>query len=399
MGIMEKNKSNRIIGWFFALFCALVPMQSLVGDAMRKDYSVMSGEAMRQAEREIYEKFGMRAVSVSGGAITVVREEGLGVETSVPFSIQEGRRLLIACTDILLKHFNAHRPLRPFLFEYPFPVERISFSIVISPEIEKTLPNDALQMCSYSGGAIRYYKPPQKTNPFAPMIVVHTESYEEALEIVAKENKDLPLPKNPLRAEEVKRGLAEIDEAISEVSKFVQSGEAESDLPRYIGPYEERDMSWELDKYATTIAKKHNMEFHRAGSFSDELEETYSLMFISFQQMNLKQGQEFLRGLLKDFLRMLRANPAVKCFHEYSNEQYKRMRYPPLITEEPVPEQMAVKISFWDKNFDRAKKPYLAEMVFLCGNFYYYQANPETQERELILKESFADAMGDKDKK
>jgi len=395
---MSFTKSRRVY-WILILFFAFSPLQSMLGDEIRKDYCVMSGEAMRRAEREIYEKFGMRADSASGGAITVIRHEGLGVETNVPFTIQEGRRLLIACTDILLKHLNAHRPLRPFLFEYPFPAERFSFSIGINPEVEKTMPKDALLMCSHSEGTIRYYKPPEGKDPFARMILVLKETYQEALQKLAKEEKNYQLPKNHLSPEEVTSGLADIDEAISEVRKFVQSGEAESDLPRYFGPRDYVDMAWFLDAYALELAKKYDMEFHLAGSFSDETNDIYPLMFMSFQQMTLQQGKEFAIPLIKNFLCELRRSPVVKKYNEYRNESYKDYRYPPLLTEEPVPEQMALKISFWDKNFDRAKKPYLAEIVFLCGNFYYYQANPETQARELILKESFGDAMRGNDKK
>src|SRR5262245_6632004 len=114
---------------FFIWICVLFPIQLLQGDTIRKDYGIMNGEAEHEAEKEIYEKFGLRVVGSGGGAITVVRLVDMEVETDSAMSLKVGRRLVVACTEILLKHLNGYRPLRPFLFEYPFPVKRVSFAI------------------------------------------------------------------------------------------------------------------------------------------------------------------------------------------------------------------------------------------------------------------------------
>jgi len=374
-----------LILWLFAF----VPIQILQGDTIRKDYCIMSGEAERKAENEISQKFGLRAMGSGGGAITVIRNVGLDFETDNPISIAEGRRLLIACSEILLKNLNGYRPLRPFLFEYPFPMDRISIAIFVSHEGTKKLPKNAPTIFSLSGSELEYDRPADNYDKPASLDAIHSETYQEALQIIASEKKNQP------SNEPIEKEIIYDDEAISPVSKFIKKGEATSTIPRYIGPNEEREMSWHLDDYGNALAKKYDMEFHRADSFSDDREETYSLMFINFQNYNLDQGKKFATTLVRDFLRELKTSPEVKRYHAYMNNSYKRMKYPPLISEEPVPEQMGLKITFWDKNFDRPKKPYLAEIVFLHGDFYYYEANQEIQARELVLKQSYAEAIRD----
>ena len=380
--------------YLFILLFTLCSMHALQGDTIRKDYCFMSGEAKRQAQNEISKKFGLTVVGAGGGAITVVRLVDLDFETDAPITIPEARKLLISCSDILLKHLNGYRPLRPFLFEYPFPIQRINLAISVSREGKMKLPKDAPTIFSLYEGKIKYRRPPDNYDKPAPPGVIHSETYAEALQILAKENKDQQSPESPV----TQKTAADECNAISPVTEFIRKGEAESTIPRYVGPQEERDMLWHLDKYANSIAKKYDMEFHIVGDFSDVRDETYSLFFINFHQMTLDQGKEFAHTLVKDFLRELKTSPTVRKYHEYCNKRYKEMRYPPLITEEPVPEQMGLKIGFWDKNFDRPKKPYLAEIVFLNGAFHYYEANPETQALQLVLKENLVQTTSTQEK-
>ncbi len=370
---------------FILLFCALLLAQMLQGDAIRKDYLTMSGDAKSMAEEEIFEKYGLKVVGSGGGAMTVVRHDTLKTESDKPLSIAEARRLLVSCTEILLKHINAYRPLRPFLFEYPFPHKRISFSIFISREAEAKMAKDLPTVFSLHEGRIKYLVDADVGNKPAPLRSVFKETYEEAVQIVA--NEQISQSSSSISAKKAEKYVE------SHVTEFVRDGEEDSSIPRYVGPQEERDMSWHLDRYATTVAQKYGMEFHRAESFSDEPEDVYSLMFIDFHQMTFEQGKKLAFTLVVDFLRELKASPVVKRYHEYRNNSYKNAKFPPSLTREPVPEQMALKIGFWDKNFDRPKKPYLAEIVFLCGNFYFYEAHPETQALQLILKESYQDAV------
>lgn len=382
--------------FLFVLFTLSLPLHLLSGERVSKDYSAMSGAAVRQAERVIFEKYGLQATAMGGGAMTVVDKVTLGVESNKPMSLEEGRRLLIACSKILLQSINEMRPLRPYLFEYPFPVDRISFYVYISPEAEKQLPKNAPTIFSLMKGKIRFYNCPDSFDTPASLEPLHVETYQEALEILAKEDKKQPILQkaNCEKATPASEEIITKDEPLSAVSKFVKEGETAYSSPRYYGPDEEREMYWHLDGYANGLAKKYEMEFHKVGNFSDNRDAIYGLTFINFHQMTLMQGKEFARMLVKDFLRELRTSPEVKRQVLYRKDSYKNTKYPPLITDEPVPEQMGLKIGFWDKNFDRPKKPYLAEIVFLHGDFYYYEANAETQSCELVLKESYQDVFG-----
>jgi hypothetical protein len=46
-------------------------------------------------------------------------------------------------------------------------------------------------------------------------------------------------------------------------------------------------------------------------------------------------------------------------------------------------------MSFWDKEWDRMMPPYIAEVRAHHGKIYYYQADPKTQQIQLIHEEPY----------
>jgi hypothetical protein len=57
------------------------------------------------------------------------------------------------------------------------------------------------------------------------------------------------------------------------------------------------------------------------------------------------------------------------------------------------------RIVFWDKEMDRPKPPYIAEILFQDSHFYFYDADPQTQELRLVLKAPYEQVIAYRNEK
>ena len=372
----------------------------LEGREMRMDYGRMSGQAQSEAIDEICERFGLQCSRSGGGAMDVVRTLHFGTHSDQEVSIEEARRITVEAMEMFAYRVNVYRELRPFLVEYPFPSEDLGFSVRFNNDPDKILSDNKIDYVTCVADKVIYFKH-YEGDVFEKEI--YRETLHEARKIVYKERGNAPFQSitvmNAKSANKSPTLWGKIKGSLSGWWNKVNSNEQL--LPKYIGPTYERNMLWELDKYSEQVAKKYGMTFHRAGNPTyvscDKV--TYGLDFFDDHMKSLDAGRVFAATLVGNFLSELRSNLEITQYHKHNNECHKNWKGRPPLTPEPVPEQMCLKIGYWDEKFDRPQRPLLAQILFVEGFFHYYEADPETQRLKLVLKESYEEAMAFKNGK
>ena len=127
--------------------------------------------------QEIHRYYGLRLSASGGSSPCGIRKLNLGFEIQREPTVDEARRLLVACAEIYLKNINTSLNTRLFLIEYPFPIKRISLSINVHHSIHPV----AFSSAQIANGKFT-------CNSYSPKwTVVHEEPFETSLQIVRDE--------------------------------------------------------------------------------------------------------------------------------------------------------------------------------------------------------------------
>ncbi len=377
----------------FLLLLAILLLASYSFLRCEEDYVALSNKNQAKTAREIQSRFGVHACGSGGGAINAIRLETLDFQTIAPlrFTIDQARTLIVALTEIYKENINNNRELRPYLIEYPFPAKRVEVAIFVydSPFLQPT--KDITTISLHNG--IIYYKS-HSGERAVPNTILKTEPYQTAYELVkdkiAKQDipllykKPLPIPKEHWW-QQLFGGVGNAVGALTE--------------SKYTGTKEERKVSWVLDAYGNQVAKRYGMKFHREGNFLDfddpnENDVEYGLTFFSPHKLTLQEGRVFAAGLVADFFKKVNTDPGIrKYWLEYKREYNKKHSWKKYTAAEPVIQQLALKVGFWDANVERPQHPYLADIRFHNATFFYYEADPKTQALKLVYQEPYADAL------
>lgn len=117
----------------------------------------------------------------------------------------------------------------------------------------------------------------------------------------------------------------------------------------------------------------------------EKINDTSSVIFNSDKQLELDAARKFALPIVDDFVHMLSECPIERAKKKNCQNSY--------IQDEPQVHKISLKIAFWDENVERPHKPYLAEILFSKGIFYYYYANPKTQKLKLVSQESYEETV------
>ncbi len=142
-----------------------------------------------------------------------------------------------------------------------------------------------------------------------------------------------------------------------------------------LGSYEK------MDEFANIQVKKHDMKLLGTciyGILVDYKPCTWCFKTMSQKKMTLDEGKKLANQMVAEYCEYIIKNPE---FREHTLATRKRQ---PIIFhhEDLNPSQIGFKIAFWDKDVNRPKKPYLAEIRFVNKQIHYYVANDETQALE-----------------
>ena len=350
------------------------------------NYVSVAGRIRAETAKEIQDQFDVELIGFGGGMMSIVRVMSLSFNIYKPMGVEEARRLAVNCEEIFLKNINSNKEIRPFLIEFPYPASRaeLSFFVVTKDRPQKA---DSLTSFSIDNGEISYDN--NQTQP--PLYKsFHKESYEEARRIVLKENKAPEHTNGPLRRIVWPALRTSLSKVFSIFTLWIPDSPGHE---KYTGSPEGREMKWDLDGYASKLAQTYGMKFHRVGDITPDQDSDYFISFQDKHRITLEEGRIFAATFAENFLHKLRTDPIVKKYHEMTQNRRKKMRYPPFLSDEIVPRQMGFQIGYWDDNVERPQKPYLAQILFVGGIFYFYEADPQTQALQLVYEESYDNAL------
>ncbi len=162
---------------------------------------------------------------------------------------------------------------------------------------------------------------------------------------------------------------------------------------KYNGPQYEADLYQMVDDYATAYCKKNNTQLIDVGDFTNPSKHLWFGVWLTCGDAeDLQRGRTRAIAFVKDFSSTLQQS---KVANEYFQQSKRNHRSETV--DSINPNLFGVKIAYWDKNVNRPQPPYLAEVTYCRGTFYYYQADPKTQALNLIFKESYEDAIKETD--
>jgi hypothetical protein len=134
------------------------------------------------AIEEIQQYFGLQLSSIGGGIPcgTGIHKLALGFDVNRNLTVDEARRIVVACSEIFLRNINSSIKTRPTLIEYPFPITRIMLDVFINPSIESR------NFCVASVGFGSFECVVFEGNP-TKVRIIHEEPIETSLRILREE--------------------------------------------------------------------------------------------------------------------------------------------------------------------------------------------------------------------
>jgi len=136
----------------------------------------------------------------------------------------------------------------------------------------------------------------------------------------------------------------------------------------------------EMESCGPKIGKKFGLDY----LFVSNIHKTYKgFFFKSHKFINLDEGRILIIKIVHDYVSQIEKSKFILRRLKYEEENYRKKEF----NKKYLKNYFTIRISFWDKKYDKPKSPYLSE-IYLCeGEVYYYEADPVTQEKILILKE------------
>jgi hypothetical protein len=144
-----------------------------------------------------------------------------------------------------------------------------------------------------------------------------------------------------------------------------------------------------MTKWGQKEAEFSKTTFFINDNVTDYRDVVFCLSFLDEHKKTLDEAKAFARSFFVRYFAFLEKDPAVlaycKSLHEFNDAWFPSLR--------PTENMVGFKIAYWDRDMNRYPAPYISEVVFADRTFFYYDADPNTEELHLVLKESFNDFM------
>jgi hypothetical protein len=149
----------------------------------------ISNQLIAKFGKQMEEKYGFHPCAFGGGAT----EEGIWLFSihfryyHEPMLMDEARRLIVSCAEEFVELINSSEEVRPYLKNYPSTPKNIEIHIFCN-DVDKGNINDPyIFIVSINEGRITY-RTKEEGHPIGYKLEID-ESYEEALDILKKEEK------------------------------------------------------------------------------------------------------------------------------------------------------------------------------------------------------------------
>ncbi|MCH9611622.1 MAG: hypothetical protein S4CHLAM102_00920 [Chlamydiia bacterium] len=116
-------------------------------------------KASRHFNKRVEQVYGLLPVRFGGDFNQRIKEVHLDYEFSQAVDRERARNFIYLCVNGMAEHVNRDRDVRPYLYSYPLPHEKISVSIAfVQPGTHQFDPESEVAHVEYNEGVISYYQ-------------------------------------------------------------------------------------------------------------------------------------------------------------------------------------------------------------------------------------------------
>lgn len=139
---------------------------------------------------EVFNRYGLKRWSIGGKLTNGIREIGATFKIYQPMTQDQARQLLIELTDQLLSKLNSNEKIKPFLKQFPFPVDFLKIKIFSEQREGTSFPDVFIENVILEDNRIYFLQKtllPKEEDKFfrdSEHISLPSESYSDAREIV-----------------------------------------------------------------------------------------------------------------------------------------------------------------------------------------------------------------------
>lgn len=139
-----------------------------------------------------------------------------------------------------------------------------------------------------------------------------------------------------------------------------------------------------LEEYAKQLGKEEGFEVLGIGTTAvveGKGEGSWCLNIIYRKPQTLEESRKYTLKLLDKLYTHMRETPL---YNQAIAATYKKYAHPERAYYQPelTTHQFALKLSYWDANFDRFPKPSVSQVRAINNKLYFYYANASTQALE-----------------
>ena len=158
----------------------------MLGCAPCLDYEVIARQIRSQTAKELKKEKDLIPVGTMGQMMGDIQAIGLSFQYFHLVNLEEARELLVDAIQVFLRNINENKKIRPYLHNYPFTTKNIEIIIWIYQPDRSKPPLENLQCLSVENGILTYgLVAPSRSAPYP---ILHEETYEEALKILAEKS-------------------------------------------------------------------------------------------------------------------------------------------------------------------------------------------------------------------
>ena len=150
------------------------------------DYEVLADKVISQTARQLKKEKDLIPVGTMGQMMGDIQAIGLSFQYFHLVNLEEARELLVNAIQVFLRNINENKKIRPYLHNYPFTTKNIEITIWIYKPGGSDPEQGSIECITLRRNKLIYrLTAPSK---FAPWPVLHEETYEEALKILAEKS-------------------------------------------------------------------------------------------------------------------------------------------------------------------------------------------------------------------
>ncbi|MCE5319105.1 MAG: hypothetical protein LLG04_17305 [Parachlamydia sp.] len=139
-------------------------------------------EVLPPYAEEMHKKYSFECEAIGGKMDNLVEDVGVQFVLRKRTSQEEAKKYMLAAVKELLEAINSNEKLRPYLSEFPFPLDHLKMRIRFAKQNSNSYKDGSIESVRLEGKEIVYYKePPMDRGWYAGPEVFAKEPYEKVI--------------------------------------------------------------------------------------------------------------------------------------------------------------------------------------------------------------------------